>query len=102
MEGCDDEGYSRDGLKLVDVQRAFAEAERPLGTRWKLKGRGHCRRVTLPAHYSRWALDGASRCWERVTQKDSGSRRRLVPLAIVHRAAHMMGVSPDVFISCKY
>jgi hypothetical protein len=95
-------GYSRDGLKFVEVQRAFAEAERLLGAHWKLQGRGHRRRVTLRAVYSCWALNEASHCWERVTPKGSGSRRRLVPWAIVDKAAQIMGVSADVLISREF
>jgi hypothetical protein len=51
-------GVSPDGIRYEALERAFARAERQLGTKWTLKGRGHCERVTLRAYYSRRARLG--------------------------------------------
>ena len=91
-------GYSAHGLKFADVQRAFAEAEQLLGTEWRLKGRGHCRRVSLDARYSAHAAKGAERSWALVSVGGSFSPRRLLPLAIVKRAAKILGVPARVLI----
>lgn len=48
-------GVSSHGIRFEEVELAFAEAERVLGTEWRLKGRGHCRRVTLDRRYSTYA-----------------------------------------------
>ena len=95
-------GYSTHGLKFSDVERAFAEAERLLGREWRLKGRGHCRRVTLDARYSRRAAQGAARSWAWVTPQGTMSARRLLPLAIVKRAARILGVPVRLLISREY
>jgi hypothetical protein len=95
-------GVSTHGIRFEEVQRAFAEAERVLGTEWRLKGRGHCRRVTLDSRYSRYATRGAARSWAVVTPRGSGSRRLLMPLAIVTRAARFVGVPARLFISQEF
>lgn len=95
-------GYSSHGLRLADVQGAFAEAEQLLGADWRLKGRGHCRRVSLDARYSAYALKGAARSWGWVTPRYSGSVRRLMPLAIVKQAAKILGVSDRLLISREF
>ena len=92
-------GYSRHGLRFVDVQLAFAEAEQLLGTNWQLKGRGHCRRVSLDARYSGHAAKGAARSWAWVSVGGSMSPRRLVPLAIAMRAAKILGVPARLLIA---
>ena len=95
-------GYSSHGLKLADVQRAFAEAEQLLGTTWQLKGRGHCRRVSLDARYSTYAARGAARSWAWITPHGSMSARRLMPRAIVKQAAKVLGVPARVLISREF
>ena len=95
-------GYSSHGLRFADVQRAFAEAEGLLGTEWQLKGRGHGRRVSLDARYSTHAVKGATRSWTWVTPHGSMSPRRLMPLAIVKRAAKILGVPARLLISREF
>ena len=95
-------GYSKHGLRFADVQRAFAEAEQFLGTEWRLKGRGHCRRVSLDARYSGCAAKGAAGSWAWVTPHGTMSPRRLIPLAIVKRAARILGVPARLLISREY
>ncbi len=95
-------GYSSHGLSFDEVRRAFAEAERLLGATWQLKGRGHCRRVSLDARYSPHALSGAARSWAWVTPHESMSPRRLLPLAIVEKAAEILGVQARLLISREF
>jgi hypothetical protein len=95
-------GVSSHGIRFEEVEWAFAQAERVLGTEWRLKGRGHCRRVTLDSRYSRYARRGAARSWEVVTPRGSGSRRLLMPLAIVTRAAQLVGAPARLFISQEF
>ncbi|HYT84586.1 MAG TPA: hypothetical protein VEK86_14085 [Gemmatimonadales bacterium] len=95
-------GYSAHGLKFADVQRAFAEAEQLLGTEWRRKGRGHCRRVSLDARYSTHAAKGAERSWAWVSVGGSLSPRRLLPLAIVRQAAKILGVPARVLVAREF
>lgn len=95
-------GHSAHGVRFDDVVRAFAEAERRLGQGWRLKGPGHCRRVSLDARYSRYAVKGAARSWEWVTPQRSGAVRRLMPLALVLEAAKILGVAADILISREF
>jgi hypothetical protein len=84
-------GYSSHGLKMADVVAAFVVAERDLGSKWRLSGRGHCERVVLDACYSR-AVRPAIRSWVRISPRGAPSRRTLFPLALVERAAQILGV----------
>jgi len=95
-------GVSSHGIRFDEVERAFAEAERVPGTQWRLRGRGHCRRVALDRRYSRHARRGAPRSWAAVTPRGSGSKRCLMPLAIVTRAARLVGVPARLFISQEF
>ena len=95
-------GYSSHGLSFLDVQRAFAKAERLLGKKWQLKGQGHCRRVSLDARYSRHAAKGAKNSWAWVSMRGSMSPRRTFPLAIVKRAAKILGVPDHLLIGQEF
>src|SRR5207342_2046605 len=46
-------GFSGHGLRFDAVVAAFKKAEKELGRNWQVSGRGHTRRVTLDARYSR-------------------------------------------------
>ncbi len=91
-------GHSAHGIRLIDVQRAFAEAEKVLGTKWQLKGRGHCRRASLDARYSKYAVSGAKHSWALVRTPKSRWPRRLFALAIVTKAAEILDVPAHLFI----
>lgn len=93
---------SRDGLLLTDVEHAFAKAQRRVGSGLKLKGRGHCRRVSLTRRYANCAVKGAgaSIVWVRVP--GSWNPRRLIPRVIVEKAAEILGVSSSLFIRREY
>lgn len=95
-------GYSSHGLRFADVERAFAEAERLLGAEWQLKGRGHCRRATLDPRYSRYALKGAARSLGRVVIGSAPRPRQLLPLAIIEKAAEILGVAPAILVCREY
>src|SRR5512146_1618637 len=95
-------GYSSHGLSFADVERAFAEAERMLGTEWQLKGRGHCRRATLDPRYSSHAARGAARSWAHVTPHEAMSPKRLLPVAIIEKAAEILGVEARLLMSREY
>jgi hypothetical protein len=84
-------GYSAHGLAMRDVVAAFVKAEQELGANWKLSGRGHCERVVLDARYSR-VVAPAIRSWVRISPGGAPSRRTLFPLALVERAAQILGV----------
>ena len=92
-------GYSAHGLRFADVERAFAEAEQLLGGEWRLKGRGHCRRVTLEARYSIYAAKGATRSWAMVRTEGTMVPRRVFALAIVEKAAEILCISDRLLIS---
>jgi hypothetical protein len=87
-------------IKQSEVERAFAHAQEELGTDWQLKGRGHCRRVTLRSQFSRAARCGAPDCWQTVATL--GWHRRLFPLAIVTRAARILGIPADCLVSQEF
>jgi hypothetical protein len=95
-------GYSAHGLRFADVERAFAEAEELLGREWRLKGRGHCRRVSIDRRYSRHAARGAARSWAWVTPRGTSRARRLLPFAIVEQAAGILGVGAGLLISREF
>jgi hypothetical protein len=94
-------GVSAHGVDFADLAHAFVRAERELGVRWKLKGRGHVRRVTIRAQYARH-VNHVARSWRSVNPAGSGNRRRLYPLAIVERAATLVGVEPEVIIRQEF
>ena len=91
-------GVSSHGLRFADVQRAFAEAEQQLATSYQLKGRGHCRRVTLDPRYSRFAVSGATHSWATVRTRSSQWPRRVFALPVVERAAEILRVSARLLI----
>jgi hypothetical protein len=91
----------RERAALTDVQLAFVGAERKLGTRWTLKGRERCARVTLKASVSR-EVSRVSTTWQVVTPQGTGSGRRLFPLAIVLEAARILGVDASELIGKEY
>jgi hypothetical protein len=93
---------SRDGLLFADVERAFAEAERLVGSGLKLRGRGHCRRVSLTPHYANYAVRGAPNSVIRVRVPQSWDPRRLMARVIVEKAAEILGVTPGLFIRREY
>jgi hypothetical protein len=95
-------GYSSHGLSFADVERAFAEAEQVLGTDWKLKGRGHCRRATLDPRYSCHARKGAGRSSAEVFIVGGPRRKRVMSLAIIERAAEILGVAPTLLVCREY
>jgi hypothetical protein len=95
-------GHSSHGLRFAEVERAFAEAERLLGTQWQLKGRGHCRRATLDARYSSYAITGAARSWGRVRPHQAVSWKRLLPVAIIEKASEILGVAPSLLMCREY
>jgi hypothetical protein len=95
-------GCSTHGLRFADVVRAFALAERILGAEWQLKGRGHCRRASLKALYSSHALKGAARSWTRVRPHQALTWKRLMPVAIIEKAAQLLGVPAPLLISREY
>ena len=92
-------GHSKHGLSFVAVAAAFAEAERALGKNWKLKGRGHCRRVSLAGCYSR-RVRAAISSWEWVSC--CLSPVGLVPLALVERAAQILNVAVEILVGQEY
>ncbi len=92
-------GHSKHGLSFIAVAAAFAEAERALGKKWKLKGRGHCRRVSLAGCYSR-RVRAAISSWEWVSC--CLSPVGLVPLALVERAAQILNVAVEILVGQEY
>ncbi|MEE9230478.1 MAG: hypothetical protein V3U86_07205 [Acidobacteriota bacterium] len=94
-------GCSKHGLSYVAVAAAFAEAERALGRNWKLKGHGHCRRVSLYGCYSR-CVRAAISSWELMTPGGCGSSLNLVPLALAERAAQILKVAVEVLVGQEY
>ena len=96
-------GHTNRGICLADVGPAFAAAKRSFGRRkkWKLKGQGHCRRVTLAPRCARPAMK-AVRCWQVVTPEFCGHRRNLFPLELVEKAAEILGVPLVAIISNEY
>jgi hypothetical protein len=80
----------------------FAQAERALGTKWQLFGRGHCERVTLKAHYSQHARLGASKSVLHFAPSGSLGRRWVFPLAMVRRAASILKIDSEVLISKRW
>lgn len=95
-------GYSSHGLRFSDVERAFAEAERLLGTNWQLKGRGHCCRASLDPRYANHALRGAARSWGLVRPHHTLGWKRLLPLAIIEKAAEVLGVPARLLMSREF
>jgi hypothetical protein len=95
-------GFSSHGLEFAKVEWAFAEAERILGGDWKLKGRGHCRRATLDPRYSSHARKGAARSSAEVFIIGGPRRKRVMPLAIIEKAAELLGVTPSLFMCREY
>jgi hypothetical protein len=83
------------------VVTAFQKAERELGARWQLMGRGHCRRVTLRSWYSR-AVRTVTSCWKLFRPHQAGGWLILWPLAVVQRAARMLRVRSEVLIGREY
>jgi len=94
-------GQSGHGLRFADVVAAFQQAERELGTNSRLSGRGHCRRVTLDARYSR-VLRPAIRSCAWVSPHSAPSSRILFPLALAQRAAEILRVDPTLLIGQEY
>lgn len=94
-------GYSAHGLRMADVAAAFVQAERELGTDWRLSGRGHCERVVLDARYSR-VVSPAIRSWVYISPQGAASRRILFPLKLVKRAAEILGTNLDVIMGREY
>ena len=90
---------SPDGIRYDALARAFARAERELGTTWTLEGRGHCERVTLRAHYARRARLGAAGAVRRFRPHQAMTPVYVFPLALVCRAARLLRVNPRVLIS---
>lgn len=88
-------------LRTGSVVRAFLKAERELGTKWPLMGRGHCRRVSIRGWYSRFVRP-ATKCWLRFTPHESGFPAIVFPLAIVRRAARILRVRSDVLIGQEF
>jgi len=83
------------------ILRAFIAAEAKLGTDFLIKGRGHCRRVSLRSHLSR-LVSHVTRSWEIVTPHRSTSPLRLFPLAIVQEAADSLGIEASELIGQEY
>jgi hypothetical protein len=94
-------GFSMHGLRLADVRAAFVEAERRLGTEWRLKGRGRCRRVTLGPSYAR-AILPTSRSRRLVSVRTAWGSVNMYPLPIVEEAARILGVTPWIFVGNEY
>jgi hypothetical protein len=94
--------YSSHALRFSDVERAFGEAERLLGTNWRLKGRGHCRRASLDPRYSNHALRGAARSWGLIRPHHALGWKRLLPLAIIEKAAEVLGVPARLLMSREF
>lgn len=92
---------SPDGLRYVDVQCAFLEAEQRLGIGWQVRGRGHCPRATLKSHYAR-AVNRVARSGDYFMPRYTCSRRTLYPLAIIEEAAWILGVEPGVIMGREY
>ena len=84
----------RQGAATRAIAAAFERAERKLGVKWKLKGKGHCPRVTVRSKYARAALSGKARSWEWGTPWNSSFKRRLWPRAVVEKAAAILGSRP--------
>ena len=100
--GNQPKGVSPDGIRYDAVRRVFAQAERALGTKWPLFGRGHCERVTLKSHYSRHARLGARRSVMHFSPSGSLGSHWVFPLALVRRAASILKIDPEVLISRRW
>jgi hypothetical protein len=85
-------------LSGADVERAFAEAQRQVGMGLKLKGWGHCRRVSLAPQYASWIVKGAGDSVAWVWVRGSWLPLRVIPRVVVERAARSLGVPPGLFI----
>lgn len=78
-------------LQQQVVEDAFRQAENELGSTWKLKGAGHCPRVTLKGPYSGPAARGAKHSWDNVVLNSFHSTR-VFPLELAARAAAILHV----------
>jgi hypothetical protein len=94
-------GSAFTGCGSRDVRAAFVEAERRLGTEWRLKGRGRCRRVTLGPSYAR-AILPVSRSRGLVSTRTTWGSVGMYPLPIVEEAARILGVTPWVLVGKEY
>jgi hypothetical protein len=92
-------GVSPDRIKYDAVRRVFAQAERYLGSNWRLSGRGHCERVTLKAHYSRHARLGAPHSVAYFSPSGCLGRVHVFPAELVRRAAWILKVDAKVLVS---
>ena len=92
-------GVSPDGIKYEAVRRAFVQAERTLGTGWRLYGRGHCERVTVKPHYSRYARLGAPQSVAHFSPRGCVGWCWIYPADLVRRAAWLLKVDPAVLVS---
>ena len=92
---------ARVALKPRDVAAAFVKAERKLGTRWPLQGRGHCRRASLLSQYSRVVRQEIS-SWELFHPHEATRRVIVFPFDLIVRAANLLHVKPRDIISSEY
>lgn len=90
-----------DPAKLSAVQRAFIEAERRLGKKWKLMGRGHCRRATLKNRHARFVRQVIT-SWVHCTPHVASSPLYLYPFAIIEEAARILGVDISYLAGKEY
>jgi len=92
---------ARVSVKPRDVAAAFVKAERKLGRRWPLKGRGHCRRASLLSQYSR-VVRRAISSWQLFHPHEATRRVIVFPFDLIVRAANQLHVKPRDLISSEY
>jgi len=92
---------ARVSLKPRAVAAAFVKAERKLGKRWPLQGRGHCRRASLLSQYSRVVRQEIS-SWELFHPHEATRRVIVFPFDLIVRAANLLHVKPRDLISSEY
>jgi hypothetical protein len=91
---------ARRRLPREEFRSAFLQAEAELGTEWELKGRGHVPRATIRGPYSH--VTEVTSCWQCFNPSRSHGHRFVFPLAVIERAAAILGVPAERIISRKY
>ena len=96
-------GYTNRGVCLAKVGAAFVVARRSFGkdAKWKVKGNGHCRRVSLAPLCTARAKHAVD-CWEPVCIRHLGRYIDLFPLEFVEKAAEILGVHAHALIGDEY
>ena len=82
-----------------ELRNAFLRAQREIGWKWKLIGRGQAPRSSVKSHVGR-AIGGLK--LHRASLHVGYSTRTLYPLALVERAAQILDVSAKKLIGSSY